>query len=137
MCCCCPAAIQALFCLWVQSGFSKGSVAGALTFFPPEPPLYEFERHGRNGEVLGDDDDAENDDDDGGKEEDSEQNGTETAPAKEDANASEEYQDEEGELALPTGTAPPLEQTMDRGGDKKEVMTKKGKRKRQSLLPHS
>ena len=43
-CCCCPAAVNALFCLWCQSGCRQGTVAGALTFFPPEPPLYTFER---------------------------------------------------------------------------------------------
>lgn len=42
MSCCCPPAISALFCLWARSGFSKSSVAGALTFFPPDPPLYKF-----------------------------------------------------------------------------------------------
>lgn len=57
MCCCCPPAITALFCLWVQSGFSKGSVAGALTFFPPEPALYKFERRDKNGNLLAEDDD--------------------------------------------------------------------------------
>lgn len=51
-CCCCPATISALFCLWLQSGCSKGTVAGALTFFPPEPALYEFERRDRRGRVL-------------------------------------------------------------------------------------
>lgn len=58
--CCCPPAISALFYLWVRSGFSKGSVAGALTFFPPDPPLYKFQRVGKNGEILPDvnDDDA-------------------------------------------------------------------------------
>jgi len=54
--CCCPPAITALFYLWVRSGFSKGSVAGALTFFPPDPPLYKFERVNKDGEVLEDDD---------------------------------------------------------------------------------
>jgi hypothetical protein len=54
-CCCCPPAISALFCLWVQSGCSKGTVAGALTFFPPEPALYQFERHTAGGRVLGED----------------------------------------------------------------------------------
>lgn len=44
MCCCCPDAIQALFCLYVQSGCKKGTVAGALTFFPPEPPFYRFDK---------------------------------------------------------------------------------------------
>ena len=57
MSCCCPPAISALFCLWVQSGCSKGTVAGALTFFPPDPSLYKFERHYK-GRVLGDDEEA-------------------------------------------------------------------------------
>lgn len=43
MCLCCPPAISALFCLWFRNGCSKASVAGALTFFPPNPPLYQFE----------------------------------------------------------------------------------------------
>ena len=67
MCCCCPPAISAIFCLWVQSGFSKGTVAGALTFFPPDPPLYKFERFDKDGNILpeinDDDDDDDNDDD--------------------------------------------------------------------------
>ena len=41
--CCCPPAITALLCLWVKSRFSKG-VAGELTFFPPSPPFYKFQR---------------------------------------------------------------------------------------------
>jgi len=57
-CCCCPPAISALFCLWFQSGCSKGTVAGALTFFPPEPALYQFERHTEEGRVLGADEEA-------------------------------------------------------------------------------
>jgi Serine aminopeptidase, S33 len=56
-CCCCPQAISALFCLWIQSGCSKGTVAGALTFFPPEPSLYKFERHYKK-RVLRDDEQA-------------------------------------------------------------------------------
>lgn len=56
-CCCCPPAITALFYLWVRSGFSKGSVAGALTFFPPDPPLYKFQRVSKDGRVLPDADD--------------------------------------------------------------------------------
>lgn len=56
--CCCPAAISALFCLWCQSGCSKGTVAGALTFFPPEPALYQYERRDKNGNTLGDKEDA-------------------------------------------------------------------------------
>jgi hypothetical protein len=38
----------------VQSGFSKGTVAGALTFFPPDPPLYKFERVDDDGNTLPD-----------------------------------------------------------------------------------
>ena len=52
MCFCCPPAISALFCLWVQSGFSKGTVAGALTFFPPDPPLYKFQRRDEEGNLI-------------------------------------------------------------------------------------
>jgi fermentation-respiration switch protein FrsA (DUF1100 family) len=57
MCCCCPPAISALFCLWARSGFSKSSVAGALTFFPPSPALYKFERM-LDGEPFVEDEDA-------------------------------------------------------------------------------
>lgn len=64
MCCCCPSAISALFCLWVQSGFSKGTVAGALTFFPPDPPLYQFERLDKDGNPLPDNNDEEEKKDD-------------------------------------------------------------------------
>jgi len=56
-CCCCPPAVTALLCLWVRSGFSKGSVAGALTFFPPNPAFYKFQRCSTTGEELPDDDD--------------------------------------------------------------------------------
>ena len=62
-CCCCPPAITALFCLWVQSGFSKGTVAGALTFFPPEPSLYKFERRDESGNLIPDDKDGDDDGD--------------------------------------------------------------------------
>ncbi len=58
MCNCCPPAVNALFCLWIRSGCSKASVAGALTFFPPDPPLYKFERYGPDGEPVPDDDPA-------------------------------------------------------------------------------
>lgn len=58
MCCCCPPAVSALFCLWTQSGCAKGTVAGALTFFPPEPPLYQFERKSADGRVLDPGEDA-------------------------------------------------------------------------------
>ncbi|VEU36899.1 unnamed protein product [Pseudo-nitzschia multistriata] len=61
MCCICPPAIQAIFCLWVQSGFSQGTVAGALTFFPPDPPLYRFERLDKDGNPLPEEDDGDND----------------------------------------------------------------------------
>ena len=62
--CCCPPAINALFCLWVRSGFSKASVAGALTFFPPDPAFYKFQRLSKDGDFLPDDynDEEENDD---------------------------------------------------------------------------
>ncbi|CAB9504427.1 Protein ABHD17C [Seminavis robusta] len=60
MCCCCPPAVSALFCLWAQSGCSKSSVAGALTFFPPDPPLYQFERRDSDGNILPHDDDGVN-----------------------------------------------------------------------------
>ncbi len=63
-CCCCPPAISALFYLWVRSGFSKGSVAGALTFFPPDPPHYKFQRVGKDGKALPDDNDNEEEEDD-------------------------------------------------------------------------
>jgi hypothetical protein len=61
-CFCCPSAITALFCLYVQSGCNKGAVAGALTFFPPEPALYQFERRDADGNVIEDDDEEEEDD---------------------------------------------------------------------------
>eukprot|EP00986_Skeletonema_menzelii_P015745 scaffold12577_cov154-Skeletonema_menzelii.AAC.1 len=67
-CCCCPPAITALFYLWVRSGFSKDAVAGALVFFPPNPPLYKFKRIAKNGDVLPDIDEEE-DDENGGAEE--------------------------------------------------------------------
>ena len=71
MCCCCPPAIEALFCLWCKSGFSKSAVAGALTFFPPDPPLYKFHRISKDGvqlpefedDVIVDSDDDSSDDD--------------------------------------------------------------------------
>jgi acetyl esterase/lipase len=38
-------------------------VAGALTFFPPDPPLYEFERRDKEGKLLsGDDEDGKKND---------------------------------------------------------------------------
>ena len=58
MCFCCPPAISALFCLWVKSGCRKSVVASTLTFFPPEPPLYKFERVTKDGRVLDEDEDA-------------------------------------------------------------------------------
>ena len=117
MCCCCPPAITALFCLWVQSGFSKGSVAGALTFFPPEPPLYHFERRGENGEILNEDDDVdESDEEESGDEEKEVNDEDETSEEKETSKEKETNDTEDpddGELLIPTGTSPagPLEQT--------------------------
>lgn len=115
MCCCCPPAIQALFCLWVQSGFSKGSVAGALTFFPPEPPLYKFERHGKDGELLADDEAGEGENDKDTTEK-NETTGTEEAPPVNDE------EDDEDELIQPTGTSPagPLEETRSSNRKKKK-----------------
>ena len=52
--CCCPPAISALFCLWFRSGCRKSTVASTLTFFPPEPALYKFERVTQDGRVLED-----------------------------------------------------------------------------------
>lgn len=66
MCYCCPPAISALFCLYVQSGCSQGSVAAALTFFPPDPALYKFERYDKSGKLLPDE---ETDNDQGNDEE--------------------------------------------------------------------
>jgi hypothetical protein len=43
--------------LYCQSGCRQGTVAGALTFFPPEPPLYEFERY-QNGRLLAETEEA-------------------------------------------------------------------------------
>lgn len=80
-CCCCPPAISALFCLWVQSGCSKGTVAGALTFFPPEPALYQFERHSAAGRILGADEEAQ-------KPESVKDNGTKEADEDDDDNSS-------------------------------------------------
>jgi len=55
---CCPPAISALFCLWCKSGCRKSTVASTLTFFPPEPSLYKFERIAKDGRTLKDDEDA-------------------------------------------------------------------------------
>jgi len=57
--------------LWVRSGFSKESVAGALTFFPPNPALYKFKRCSSTGEELDDEEvDEEEDIEDEFKEDD-------------------------------------------------------------------
>jgi hypothetical protein len=56
--CCCPAAVNALFCLYCQSGCRQGTVAGALTFFPPDPPLYKLERYTAADVLLGADEEA-------------------------------------------------------------------------------
>lgn len=61
MCCCCPPPVRALFNLWFRSGCSKSTVAAALTFFPPSPTLYSFQRFSKEGELLTND--GENDHD--------------------------------------------------------------------------
>jgi pimeloyl-ACP methyl ester carboxylesterase len=94
----------------VQSGFSKGSVAGALTFFPPEPPLYEFERCDKDGNVLDDDEHDEN-------------GGMVEAYKDEDG-------EEKGELAIPTGAAPAVgEQSKKRNETNNNDKKKKTKQK--------
>lgn len=109
MCCCCPPAINALFCLWLQSGCSKGSVAGALTFFPPDPPLYQFERYNANGRLINDDDD----DDGDGEAEPEAQEGAASADSG-DQDARDMRDDEElMEIVGPTGH---VEQLDDRRG---------------------
>jgi len=64
MCFCCPPAINAILCLWIRSGFSKASVAGVLTFFPPEPALYKFRRVSSDGETIEDEEEFEDDETD-------------------------------------------------------------------------
>lgn len=92
MCYCCfPPAITALLCLWVRSGFSKASVAGALTFFPPNPAFYKFERYRPNGEKIPDDEEEDDDEE--------EQNET-----KED-DASENLNNHQGEESPPSSRA--------------------------------
>jgi hypothetical protein len=93
----------------VQSGFSKGSVAGALTFFPPEPPLYEFERRGKNGEILTDEDDEE-----------------EAGDEEKETNDTDYREEDEEELVTPSGTshAGPLEQTRAPSKEKKKSTQK-------------
>mmetsp|Transcript_5850 Transcript_5850/g.9716 ORF Transcript_5850/g.9716 Transcript_5850/m.9716 type:complete len:404 (+) Transcript_5850:31-1242(+) len=106
MCCCCPPAINALFCLWLQSGCSKGSVAGALTFFPPDPPLYKFERYNASGRLLEDDDDA----DEEAQQPPAAQEGADTAdPDNEDAYDMRGDDEERMEIIGPTGHVEPLE----------------------------
>jgi len=70
-CCCCPPAISALFCLWFRSGCRKSTVASTLTFFPPEPALYKYERVTKDGRALEGDEQAttSNDSDDSTKRE--------------------------------------------------------------------
>jgi Serine aminopeptidase, S33 len=111
MCCCCPPAINALFCLWFQSGCSKGSVAGALTFFPPDPPLYKFERYNTNGEPVPDDDDYD--------EEITRENGTTPEANRSNGRAAMHDQDNDEDIVMgPTGHVVPLEEKrMSRGDD--------------------
>ena len=52
MCCCCPQGIQAILYLWIRAGCSKQSVAAALSYFPPEPPLYKIETCDESGVAV-------------------------------------------------------------------------------------
>lgn len=120
MCCCCGGAISALFCLWCQSGCSKGTVAGALTFFPPDPALYQFERHDKRGKVLDKDEEAGDDEESTSKE-----NGTNGAASDEDSI---------GEIEGPVGSEP-LEaetkgQTQERMKSPIEQLTDQAKERR-------
>lgn len=63
--CCCPAAVNAIFCLWFRAGCSQSAVAGALTFFPPTPALYKFLRVTKEGEVLSEHEEDDIEDQDG------------------------------------------------------------------------
>jgi len=94
MCCCCPPAISAIFCLWVQSGFSQGTVAGALTFFPPEPALYKFDRLDKDGNELPEINDDDDDDENG--ENDDEKNDNKTKAKKKKKKKQETYTEENG-----------------------------------------
>jgi len=111
MCCCCPSAITALFCLWCQSGCSKGTVAGALTFFPPEPALYQFERRDRKGRQLGEDEEA-GEDEEGDNSGDPKANSGDGKTAKETGSASDgggdddDDEDSIGEIEGPGRTEP-------------------------------
>jgi hypothetical protein len=53
-------------------------VAGALTFFPPEPPLYKFERLDENGNLIADDKEADEKDDKDGDDDDKEDKKTDS-----------------------------------------------------------
>mmetsp|Transcript_19548 Transcript_19548/g.27109 ORF Transcript_19548/g.27109 Transcript_19548/m.27109 type:complete len:414 (-) Transcript_19548:118-1359(-) len=97
MCCCCPPAINALFCLWVQSGFSKGSVASALTFFPPEPAFYKFQRKDKDGNLLPDESEHGEDSDDDQSQE------LEHSPEVMERGDDDDSQ----QLISPTGSLPP------------------------------
>jgi len=102
-----------LFCLYMQSGCSQGSVAAALTFFPPEPALYKFERYDKAGKLLP-----------AAANEDSENN---------DSHHDEDHQHEEEEVELvevvgPTGRVEPIE-----GRDKKKKKKKGNKSPAQQL----
>jgi len=121
-CCCCPPAISAIFCLWAQSGCSKSSVAGALTFFPPDPPLYEFERRDQEGNLLPDhsDDDENNTDNntDNGKKKDT----TKTGDTNNDLAQTEESADAGFDPSHRTGETEeklqsPAQQLVDRAKD--------------------
>jgi len=50
--------------LYIRSGCSKSTVAAALTFFPPNPSFYKFERLDQNGEILPNEEDVDEQDED-------------------------------------------------------------------------
>ena len=134
MCCCCPPAISALFCLYVQSGCSKSTVAGALTFFPPEPALYEFERHDKNGKILAEDELAATDDD----EED------DTTPQTQSAGAQPDDDDDIGEIQDPARTSEPLELPETKGQTNEKIKSpieqltdQAAERRKRSKLRHT
>lgn len=107
MSCCCPPAINALFCLWFQSGCSKGSVAGALTFFPPDPPLYSFERYSAEGELLPDGEEEKEEE----KEEASSSKSKKKKSKKDDEDRNNMGDEEELlDIVGPTGYVEPLEE---------------------------
>jgi fermentation-respiration switch protein FrsA (DUF1100 family) len=120
-----------LFCLWVQSGFSKGTVAGALTFFPPDPPLYKFERCDENGNIIPDDKDVaddKKDNDDDKKDNDDDKKTDENSPSKEgdDEAGDGTYHPNEGESREKMKS--PAQQLTDRAKDLRKRAKKRNAR---------